>query len=297
MATGTTNSEGGEPNPVDQADQDMEKQQQQYEESVTEKSFAEQFAATLAEGTQFKIEMKLDGLFESQGFEAEFASQAKEIFEAAVNDAAKQHLTHVNQYAAYVMENMLAEKMDEVESCVDEKLNEAVAVWVESNRLAIEQGVRTQVAESFMGKLKNLLVEHYVEIPSAKKDLYEEKAAEVDSLKTQLSEAEVATNQQVATLTEEVRSLRKQVAIDSFVRGMSLMQADRIRSLAEGISYDTEEKFVGKLKILRESYVNKPKSSNADTLVEDITPVIEEAKVEAPQGDPVILALAKKIRT
>lgn len=284
-------SGAGDGGAVDQEDQDME-QEKQLKESMT---FAEQFEASLNEGTEFKLEMALDGLFESQGFEAEFASQAKEIFEAAVNDAAKQHMKNVNKYAAHVMENLMAEKLEEVESIVDARLNEAVATWVESNRVAVENGIRTQVAESFMGKLKDLLAEHFVEVPTVKKDMYEEKAAEVDSLKAQLTESEAATQSKVATLSEEIRALRKQVSIDSFVRGMTLMQSEKIRSLAEGITYDTEESFVGKLTILRESYVAKPKSKNVDTLVEDVTPVVEEKK-EVPQGDPMILALAQKIR-
>lgn len=262
-----------------------------------ELTFAQQFANSLNEGTEFKLEMKLDGLFESQGFEAEFAGQAKEIFEAAVNDSAKQHLIKVNEYAAYVMESLMTEKIAELEESVESRLNDAIATWTESNKLAIEAGIRTQVTESFMKKLSGLLEEHFVEIPTEKKDIFESKVQEVETIKTQLAESEKEHTKTVSALQEEVRELSKQVAIENFVRGMSLMTAERIRSIAEGITYENEQKFIGKLKILRESYVNKPKSNSVDTLHEDISPVKTEVETVVESGDPEIIALAKKMRT
>jgi hypothetical protein len=253
-------------------------------------SFQEQFTKSLQEGTEFKLELQLDGLFESQGFESEFSKQAKEIFESAVTDVTKNHLAKVNAYAAHVMESFMAEKMEEMEKEVETKLNEAVAAWAESNKIGIEQGVRVQVAESFMEKLGTVLKEHFVEVPKEKADLYESSLDVVKSSNDKLVESESI----VESLKAELLATKKQLCLESFVSDCTVMQSEKIKELAKELMYESDESFKKKLTILKESYVEKKSTKKVESIVEDVTPVIE-AVIEEQVGDRDIIALANSM--
>lgn len=253
-------------------------------------SFQEQFTKSLQEGTEFKLELQLDGLFESQGFESEFSKQAKEIFESAVTDVTKTHLAKVNAYAAHVMESFMAEKMEEMEKEVETKLNEAVAAWAESNKIGIEQGVRVQVAESFMEKLGTVLKEHFVEVPKEKADLYESSLDVVKSSNDKLVESESI----VESLKAELQATKKQLCLESFVSDCTVMQSEKIKELAKELMYESDESFKKKLSILKESYVEKKSTKKVESIVEDVTPVIE-AVIEEQVGDRDIIALANSM--
>lgn len=264
------------------------KEDEQIEEE--QDPFQAQFAQSLNEGTEFKLDLQLDGLFESQGFEAEFSTQAKEIFEAAVNDVTKAHLVRINAYAAHVMECLVEEKINEMESAVDQKLNEAIGAWAEKNQIGIEQGVRVQVAESFMDKLGSVLKEHFVEVPVSKSDLYESTLDVVQTTNQKLEEQESL----VESLKAELQSTKKQLCLESFVADCTVMQSEKIKELAKELVYESDESFKKKLNILKESYVEKKSTKKVETVVEDITPVVEE-KVEEQVGDKTVLALANSL--
>lgn len=253
-------------------------------------SFQEQFTKSLQEGTEFKLELQLDGLFESQGFESEFSKQAKEIFESAVTDVTKTHLAKVNAYAAHVMESFMTEKMEEMEKEVETKLNEAVAAWAESNKIGIEQGVRVQVAESFMEKLGTVLKEHFVEVPKEKADLYESSLDVMKSSNDKLVESESL----VEGLKAELQATKKQLCLESFVSDCTVMQSEKIKELAKELVYESDESFKKKLSILKESYVERKSTKKVESIVEDITPVVE-AVIEEQVGDRDILALANSM--
>lgn len=253
-------------------------------------SFQEQFTASLQEGTEFKLDLQLDGLFESQGFESEFSKQAKEIFEAAVNDVTKSHLSKVNAYAAHVMESLVSEKIEEMEKEVDSKLNEAVSAWAEKNQIGIEQGVRVQVAESFMEKLGSVLKEHFVEVPKEKADLYESSLDVVKSSNGKLEESESL----VESLKAELHSTKKQLCLESYVSDCTVMQSEKIKELAKELVYESDESFKKKLSILKESYVEKKSTKKIESVVEDVTPVMESV-IEEQVGDRDIIALANSM--
>jgi len=249
-------------------------------------SFAAMFAEKLNEGTEFEISMQesLAGLFESQGLTEEFSNQAVELFEAAVNDVAQQHLQKINAYAGYVFENMMEEKLQESEQSIDGFMKTVIAEWVEENQLAIETGARVAIAESFMGNLQNILAEHFMEVPASKGDLYESLLEKQQEAGEQIQES-VQENQ---ALLEENKQLKKQLCVESFTKGMTALQAARIRDLADGLVFESDEQFKSKLTILKESYVEKQPSKKVESLVEDVEPLVEDKPVAKPAIDPMV---------
>jgi hypothetical protein len=274
------------PSPTVADDQPMDQDEQEEPKKPVNESFAAMFAEKLNEGTEFEISMQesLAGLFESQGLTEEFSNQAVELFEAAVNDVAQQHLQKINAYAGYVFENMMEEKLQESEQSIDGFMKTVIAEWVEENQLAIETGARVAIAESFMGNLQNILAEHFMEVPASKGDLYESLLEKQQEAGEQIQES-VQENQE---LLEENKQLKKQLCVESFTKGMTALQAARIRDLADGLVFESDEQFKSKLTILKESYVEKQPSKKVESLVEDVEPLVEDKPVAKPAIDPMV---------
>jgi regulator of replication initiation timing len=274
------------PSPTVADDQPMDQDEQEEPKKPVNESFAAMFAEKLNEGTEFEISMQesLAGLFESQGLTEEFSNQAVELFEAAVNDVAQQHLQKINAYAGYVFESMMEEKLQESEQSIDGFMKTVIAEWVEENQLAIETGARVAIAESFMGNLQNILAEHFMEVPASKGDLYESLLEKQQEDGEQIQES-VQENQE---LLEENKQLKKQLCVESFTKGMTALQAARIRDLADGLVFESDEQFKSKLTILKESYVEKQPSKKVESLVEDVEPLVEDKPDAKPAIDPMV---------
>jgi hypothetical protein len=173
---------------------------------------------------------------------------------------------------------------EELASKVDDYLNYMVQEWLEENKIAIEKGLRAEMVENFIDGLKDLFVEHYIDIPEEKVDIIEELADKVTSLEEELN-SEI--NKSVE-LTKELNEHRKVEAIYAVCEGLTQTQVEKIVSLAEGVDFTTEEEFVEKLETIKESYVTSNivvAGSNQyleESVVEDET-VKQESKVADPE--------------
>ena len=253
--------------------------------------FKELFLATLSEGVDFKADsIKVKTLMESQGIDADLTEEAVQLFEESVSQIAKHHVNKIAEYAAYVTEQVMIAKLDEMEKTIDARLNEGIANWVEANQLGIEQGVRVTVAESFMDKLGSVLKEHFVHVPDFKKDLYEENLSEVQKQGTVIRESK----EKIFALESELKQAQKQIFVESYVQGLSMLQKERIKELAKDLVFESEEDFKSKLSILKESISVEKKTFDSSTLVEDVNPiqaVIQESKND--YVDPYVAAISK----
>lgn len=257
-----------------------------------EESFEDQFAKSLSEGVSFKVATdSIKALVESQGIEGEYSEKAVQIFESAVQEVAKAHVEKVSKYAAYVMEQLVEQKLQEMEDVLDDRLTESVAQWHSDNQIGIEQGIRVQVAESMMEKLSGVLKEHFVEVPDFKKDLYEENLKVVSAQGLKLTE-EVEKSK---ALTEEVASLKKQLFIESNMQGMTMLQREKVKELASGLVYESEEDFAKKFDIIKESLVEKKAAIDSTAILEDSIVIEEEIKQPKRITDPYVDALSNSI--
>lgn len=212
----------------------------------------------------------LNALVESEStLSEEFKVKTAAIFEAAIKSKLSEEIDRLEEaYAAELQEEVATIRNDLVEK-VNGYLNYVVESWMQENKLAIQNGLRTEIAETFMNKLKDLFVESYVEVPESKADLFEELATANEELEEQL-------NKSVShgiKLAEELENYKRNAIILEASRGLADTQVEKLKSLAEGVAFNDEESFAEKIRIIRESYFNK---KTTESVIEEDTPAVTE---------------------
>ena len=213
----------------------------------------------------------LDVLFDGQDLSEEFMDRAEVIFEAAVNERVEVVAEELKQAVAESYEEELEAFKGEMVERIDDYLNYVVEEWMQNNELAVENGVRTEVAESFIEGLKNLFETNYIDIPQERVDILEKLVAENEEVNEQLNEA-INTN---IELSKDLLAYQKAELFAGVADGLSDVQIDRFASLAEGLEFESAENFLGKLEVLRESYFG----GGLSTTVED-----EEVAATSPRA-------------
>ena len=173
---------------------------------------------------------------------------------------------------------------------VDDYLNYVVEQWMKENEIAIEKGLRAEIVEDFIGGLRNLFIEHYIDIPADKVDVVEE-------LTTRVEELESSLNEQIThgiELKKELNEQKKIEAIYTACEGLTQTQVEKLKSLAEGVEFTTEGEFVEKLSTLKESYF-KTEVKVADNSALDDEVDIEEEKKVVKSSDPLMEVYSKAI--
>ena len=189
----------------------------------------------------------------------EFKEKTAIIFETAVKEVISSEVARLEeQYKVELDEEVAAIRSDLVEK-VDSYLNYVVENWMEQNELAIQSGLRAEIAEDFMGKLKDLFVESYIEVPESKVDLVDELADEVESLEEKLNETTEANIQ----LSETVKLLQAEAVLAEASRGLADTQAEKLADLAETVEFESVEDFAKKIATIKESYFTKAQKSNS----------------------------------
>ena len=144
-------------------------------------------------------------------------------------------------------------------------LDKVVASWIEENQLAIESGLRTEIAEDFMVGLKNLFAESYIEVPEEKYDVLADLEEQVSALKSQVEEQAIA----IDSIAEENDSLKKEKVFAEVSEGLADTEADKFKQLIEGVEYGSEELFREKLSVIKENYFPKVAKVSAERVLEE----------------------------
>lgn len=254
---------------------------------------AEAFAAHLNDGLKestIDIKEKAKPILEGLELDEQFSAKALELFEGTINESVKSHLTVINGKAAGLFEHLFTEQVKLMEEKSDAHLNAVITEWVQENKLAIEQGIRTQIAESFMDKLKGLLESHYVELPAGKKDLYEAAIQKGDEILEQYN----AEREKAVGLSEEVAKLQRKLVLAEATAGLVATKAEKVREMAESIKFD--DNFKGAVAALVEE-VNKPaaKPAAGQHVAQDPVPLNESVETKpAPKAvDPMVSAATR----
>ena len=200
----------------------------------------------------------------SEDLSEDFRIKAETLFEAAVSTRVNLEVAKIEEHYASLQaqieeqfEQTLEESVEEIKNemveNVDNYLNYAVAEWINENKLAIQNNIRTNMAESFMASLKNVFEEHYVNIPDDQVDVVETMAEEIESLKTRLNEQTEKNIELNKTVTEkEVHDIKT-----SMSEGMTDVQKEKFVKLAEAINYSDTNEFRKKVAIIKETYFPK----------------------------------------
>jgi len=196
----------------------------------------------------------LNALVESEAtLSDEFKAKTAVIFEAAVKSKLAEEIDRLEtEYQQQLDEEIQSTKSDLVEK-VDSYLNYVVEQWMEDNKLAIQSGLRSEIAEGFMDKLKDLFVESYVEVPESKVDLVDELATANEELEEQYNEA-VA---KAMAISEELETYKRDAIIREASKDLAETQVEKLTKLAESVEFENSESFAAKVLTLKESYFSQ----------------------------------------
>jgi hypothetical protein len=212
----------------------------------------------------------VDALVGSEALSEDFKEKAKTIFEAALNSKVNAIQEELEEHYATKFEEELAAAKAQLEEKVDATLQYAAEEWAEENVLSIESGIKSEVTESFLEGLKGLFEEHYVTVPEDKYDAF-------DTMVEKLDEMEQKLNEQIERnihLNQEIGTLVKETIITDVARGLTETQKDKFFSIVEGVGFESEESYRGKIETLKESYFKSEipvaQSDEQEVLAEEV---------------------------
>ena len=235
------------------------------EEETTEEEVVSEEEEIKAE---YSIEEDVEALLAGEELSEEFQEKARTIFETAIKAKVSEVQEELKAQYEATLEEEVSTIKEELTNRVDAYLEYVAEEWVNENQLAIEQGLKTEMTESFLTGMKSLFEEHYVTIPEEKYDVLSTMVEKLDEMEDKLNEqikSNIALNQRLAESVAD--------AIFSEVcEGLALSQKDKLASLAENVEFDSEENYREKLVTLRKSYFSENASAQrdeSDTISED----------------------------
>jgi hypothetical protein len=191
----------------------------------------------------------IETLFAGKELSEDFKTEAATLFEAHLASRTNEIEEEIQaKYETLLEEHTLAVTEEMVER-IDEYLNYVVEEWMQENRLAVSNGLRTEIAEGFIERLKGVFAESYIEIPEEKLDLFESTVEDYESLKSEL-DGQVAKNMEI---NEECEQLRCELLFREMAEGLTDTETQKLRELAESVEFDSVEQFAEKLAVLREN--------------------------------------------
>lgn len=242
--------------------------------------------------TEADFSEDLDALVESEAtLSDEFKAKTAVIFESALKTKLAEEIVRIETAYEEKLEAELIEQREEFVEKVDSYLNYVVEQWMEENKLAIHQGLRTEIAETFMTNLKDLFVESYIDVPDSKVDLVDDMADQIEELEEQLFK----TTSDAIKLSEEVTDLKRTSIVAEASADLATTQAEKFASLVSDLDFDDEESFAAKVATVRESYFSKAPQSEETVLeeqAEDPEAYAEEVEV-APSMERYLTAIRR----
>ena len=239
-----------------------------YQNMMTDDVDQEQFEGEAISEMDYQVDFSDDlrALVESEAtLSDEFKGKAETIFEAAIKSKLSEEIDRLEEkYNEELSEEIESTKTELVEK-VDSYLNYVVEQWMEDNKVAVESGLRTEIAEKFMTSLKDLFTESYIEVPESKVDLVDELAAEVE----ELEEAHNTAVAQTLAMQEELEVLKRDAIIREAAEGLAATQVEKLKKLAEDVDFEDAETFAQKVETIKESYFTKKVAESADIVEED----------------------------
>ena len=224
-------------------------------------------------------------MFNGEELSEEFKGKAATIFEAAVRAKVNELAEDIEKQYAEAAAEEVTEFKTELTERIDKYLEYVADEWFKSNQLAVENGLKTEMTESFLSGMKGLFEDHYVSIPEDKYDVLEAMSVKLDEMETKLNE-QIEAN---VTLHSKLSESTKAEIVTELSRGLAESQKDKLASLAEGVEFESEKQFTEKLTTIKESYF-----SNGTTT--QISDQAEEPQLDKGNSDTMsayIRALGK----
>ena len=251
------------------------------EEVVAE---AEETEEELTEEEGVDIEADVQALFEGEELSEEFQDKARTIFETAVKSKVSEMQASLQEaYQEALVEEVVSIK-EELSERLDSYLEYVADEWFQENALAVEQGLKAEITESFLDGMKGLFEEHYVTIPEEKYDVLESMVDKLDEMEGKLNEQierNVALNRRLAESTADV-------VFAEVAEGLADTQKDKLATLAENVEFESDSDYREKLVTLKKSYF--PESSSTPSTSENLSEEVSTDEVISEEVSPMMQA-------
>ena len=227
------------------------------------------------------IEEDVNALLSGEDLTEEFKEKAKTIFEASINAKITDIENQLNEEYEKALTEQVQEIKVELTERADAYLEYVADEWMKENAIAVENGIKTEMTESFLEGMNKLFEEHYVTLPEDKYDVLENMVDKLDEMETKLNEQiekNVSLNQQLGESTA-------QTIFNNVAEGLATSQKEKFQSLAESVEFESEESYRGKMETLKESYFGQKKSTTTASAP-------QELKEEAAHTEPATGAMA-----
>ena len=202
----------------------------------------------------------------------EFKQKAATVFEAAIKSKVKEIAEEMQADYDKKLTEETSKSKDELVEKVDSYLAYVVEEWMKENELALERGIKGEIAEDFISGLKKLFEDHYIDVPDEKYNVLEDQSSKIEELEKKLNES-IEKN---VELSKENGNFKRQNIIDEASEDLADTQKEKFNKLAEEVEYSNEEDFTAKVKTIKESYFGKKESTSE----------IDDVAAESSQDNP-----------
>ena len=232
--------------------------------------------------TKYDFSQDVDALVSGEELSEEFRVKAATIFEAAVTSRVNDEVKSLQE----AFEESLTEEVEKIKTDLAEKVDDYVSYatkqWIEENALAVEHGIKNEMAESFFKGLKDLYVEHNFTVPEEKFNLLDGMTGELDEMEKKLNE-QIDTN---IALQKRIGEYSKMEIVNDAATGLAETQKEKLASLAEGVEFENEEDFRNKIETIKESYFTRKAevAEEAKEPTEEASQPLVESTVSGTMG-------------
>lgn len=246
------------------------------EEVESEEILAED---SVEETTELEIDVKedVDALLRGEDLSEEFKFKAATIFEAAVKAKVVEELEKFEKLYDQRLQEEVEEIKESLETRVEAHLDYVSEQWLVENQLAVDNGLRSELAEEFILGIKNVFESCYVDIPEDKYDVLGEMSERLDQMEEKLNE-QIEVN---VELNQAIGEFIKDGIIAEVSEGLAHTQKEKLASLAEGVEFISEESYREKIEMIKESYFPKSQASYAEDLIEQTQTINAEGPMAA----------------
>jgi len=209
------------------------------------------------------FEADLEALFAGdENLTEEFKTKAADIFEAVVTSRVANEVEAIEAELEEQANTEYESRVEEMVENVDKYLSYCVENWLKENELAVENGLRNEITESFIKGMQQVFTEHYIEVPEEKYDVLSEMQTKIDTLQTKLDE-QVNKNLE---LNEEAVSLKKQNIFAEISEDLADTEAEKFAVMVEDITYTNAESYKSKLEVVKDNYFRKESVETSEAL-------------------------------
>jgi hypothetical protein len=235
------------------------------EEDMEEAISPEKKEAIDARIKDLDVKEDVDALMTGEDLSEEFKTKAATVFEAAIKSKLRSEIDRIHEEVSSEKETEIETFKVDITEKVDTYLNYVVEEWTKENELAIERGLKGEIAEDFISGLKQLFEDHYIDVPDEKYDVLEAQSEKIAELEEKLNES----IQKNVEMTEDNSLLVREQVISEVSEDLAQTEIEKFKGLVEDVDFTSEESFREKLSTLKESYFPKVKPAEGVRAIDD----------------------------